>query len=116
MSASTVSEARKALRANLFQRRDYKSKLIQIFGIDVEVRQPTIGQVMRDRDAGKIDSVTGLLEMLILYCRVPGTEEAVFETGDVDSLKEWPAGAWLPAFTGAVNELTEVNIPDTVKN
>lgn len=80
-----------------------KSKTIEFFGAEIELRQPTLGVILEHRKAeGDIDA---LQMMLISYAYVPGTSDLVFDEADVDALMELPFGKDMNVLTTTVGEL-----------
>jgi hypothetical protein len=107
---------RNALRAAIFaaKNKQVKSKVITLFDQEVEIRQPTVGQVTRMAD--RKDKISAIVAVMIEYCFVPGTEEKVFEPSDKDQLLDMPTGQWLTDMNAAIEELTGVNVKATEKN
>ena len=85
-----------------------ESKIIEMFGVDLELRQPSLGSIMKARD--ETDQVTRAVDMIIEYAYVPGTDEHVFEFTDRDVIKNWPFGKDLTRLNAAIAELTGVDI------
>jgi hypothetical protein len=85
-----------------------KSKVISLFGVDVEVRQPTLRAMMEFKAIEEND--VRVTTVIIRYCYVPGTQELVFEESDADMILEWPFGEDITRLNAAVAELTGVDI------
>ncbi len=85
-----------------------KSMLIELFGVEVELRQPNLGAILKTRDA--TDDVSRAIDMIIEYAYVPGTDDHVFEDTDVAVIKKWPFGEDLARLNGAIADLTGVDI------
>lgn len=96
-------ELRKALLAAKAQ----KSEVIELFGQQVEIKQPTIREVL---DLNVEDNKEAIVRVLINHCYVPGTNEKVFEEGDREDILSWPVGDWLKRVTEAVERLTNVDV------
>jgi len=96
-----VSLTRDQLRAKIFaaDNKKGKSKVVNFFGTEIEVRQPTVGQVTDYTKDGKEN--ISLITMLINHTFVPGTNDRVFEESDADGLKELP-------FTEDMRTITDV--------
>lgn len=92
--------------ATLGQAPKFKSKIVEVEGLAVEVRAPSI----REREAiiksanikptadGKVADIdtgrtSAILVVALTY--VPGTTEKVYEAGDVETLQEYPSGSWV---------------------
>lgn len=102
------------------------SRLVDVDGVAIEVRRPSIrqrsqilrrgkalggAQVALDRmDPGEFQ-VTGLIEC----CFVPGTDERVFSEADREALLGSPAGAY-DGLTNALMELMSVDEEELAEN
>jgi hypothetical protein len=115
-----MAKSRAELRSSIFSSTNTKpkSKLVDFFGEQIEVRQPKVGVVLDLRNAGEKNIKQMLISTLIQYCYVPGTDEKVFEEADEDQLMEMPFGEDLTRLQTAISELTNVNIQadDAAKN
>ena len=109
-SAQVVKPTRNDLRARIFAGKKLKTKVIEFFGSEIELRQSNFGGIL-DAQARE-DRQSAILEALIAQAFVPGTEEKVFEEADVETLKELPFGADFLRVSSALEELTEVNFLD----
>lgn len=105
-----MSDARNQLRAKLLQTRVPKKKLITFFGEQIELRQPSLGDILDVRD--EEDRSKAMIRTLVQYAYVPGTDERVFEDGDEDSLRAQPWGADFNVLAEAIKDLTNVNFAD----
>ena len=90
-----------------------KSTIIELFGVEVELRQPNLGAILKTRDTG--DDASRAIDMIIEYAYVPGTDDHVFEDTDVDTIKKWPFGDDLARLNSAIAELTGVDIEAAVE-
>jgi len=79
------------------------TRVIQFFGQDVEVRQPSLEDLINSEAVE--DRRKAAVAMLIKYTYVPGTSERVFEEADGDSLLALPFNADMRRLQQAVNEL-----------
>ncbi len=91
-----------------------ESKVIEMFGVDIELRQPSLGAIMKARETG--DQATRAVEMIIEYAFVPGTDDHVFDAADSDVIKNWPFGKDLARLNDAVAELTGVDIEAAIED
>ncbi len=100
---------RKALRDRLLgKKHEPKSQLVTLFGEEVEIRQPSLSTMLETRaDENNQDAV---LNMIIRYSYVPGTDEQLFEEADKDTIRNWPFGEDLLEFQQAIAKLTGVDI------
>ena len=85
-----------------------KSKLVEVFGVKLELRQPTLAAIMKTRDVE--DTAQRAVDMIIEYAFVPGTEEHVFEDTDSEFILRWPFGEDLTKINAAIGELTGIDI------
>jgi len=108
-----MSTVRDELRGKIFAHRPLKSEIVHIWGQDVEVRQPTLGQILNVREDP--DRRKAIIRLMIDYCFVPGTNERVFEEGDFESIIAMPFGDDLKAVNQAINKLTGIQVEE-VKN
>lgn len=109
--ADAVQTARDALRAALLSSKVYKPKsvVIELFGQQVEVRQPPISEVMKGQEGNPDEQAA---RMIIKYCYVPGTDERVFEEGDIPTIMQWPFGDDVIRLQEAINKLSGFNIEE----
>lgn len=89
------------------------SKIITMFGVELELRQPNLGAIMKTRE--KANETTRAIDMIIEYSFVPGTNDHVFEATDHDMIKNWPFGPDLARLNAAIAELTGVDIEAAVE-
>lgn len=94
-----------------------KSKIVTVFGVEVEIRQAKVGAVLKDSNTDeKMDRATAFVNLLIQFCYEPGTNNRVFDETDIETLKELPLGSELTALQTAVNELMGLNVEVERKN
>jgi hypothetical protein len=101
------------IRAAIFSNTNFKRETFSFLGQDIELRQPTVGQIGKLAD-DKNDK-NRLIQIIIDSGYVPGTDEKVFSAADYDSLLEIPGGDWIANFTNAWNALSGT-IKETEKN
>ncbi len=106
--------SRGELRLALLKSRKPKSQIIELFGEEVEIRQPTLGQILdiREEDSLKARAVSIIIERVF----VPGTDENVFEEGDREALLNMPFGDEIAQINNVINELSGINMDDAEKN
>lgn len=86
-----------------------KKKTIDFFGSQIEIHQPLMGEILKLRSEDEEERRSAVLDTLVSYSYVPGTNERVFDDTDVESFKNMP---WGPDFTKvmeAFGELTGIN-------
>lgn len=89
------------------------SRLITMFGVEIELRQPNLGAILKTRAEG--DDTTRAIDMIIEYAYVPGTTDHVFEDTDRAVMMNWPFGKDLTVLNAAIAELTGVDIDTAVE-
>lgn len=104
---------RNEIRGKIFSNVKRKSEIIMLFGAEVELRQPTIGEVLKLPEDDKDEAI---IETLLTYCYVPGTDEKVFDEADRDGLKKQPFGPDIERVNKAMKKLTGIDILGEEKN
>jgi hypothetical protein len=111
MTANTTEKPnRNDVRAKIFAAKKNKSKEVEFFGAVIELRQPTLGDILSARDSDNRQSA--VIETLVNYAYIPGTDEKVFEMADAEAFKKMPFGADFIRVSNALEELSEVNFLD----
>lgn len=82
-----------------------QSKIITVAGVEVEMRQPTVEDII---SGDSTDRKTTVVKMMVDYTYVPGTSEKVFSQEDTEVILALPFGADWNALNNAVNELTNL--------
>ena len=101
----TRDEIRAALLGNIPKP---ETRMITLFGVEIELRQPTLASIMDAREVD--DPKTRATDMFIKYAYVPGTDDHVFEDTDREMILRWPFGRELLALQEAITELTGLDI------
>lgn len=107
---------RNTIRAAILNAKNTKRKsvVIDFFGENIEIRQPTLGQLSAMTEDDKTPTIVTLL---LEYCYVPGSKnEKVFEESDKEELLQIPTGEWLGHFNRAIEKLTGINVEVAEKN
>lgn len=86
-----------------------KSTIITLFGQEVELRQPTMGQMFATQPEGATPAQISA-RMLASYAFMPGTDERVFEDLDVDSIAALPWGEDLIKAQEAISKLNGIDM------
>ena len=89
---------------------NFKSKNVEVEGVEVEVRQPSMKrrrdmQKSATDDNGEFDSTKFLVYAVIYFTFYPGTNDLVFSPDDFDKLMEQPAGGWVDQIGEQASEL-----------
>jgi hypothetical protein len=92
---------------------EFRKKTIKYEGIEVELRQPSVGSrkalMHKASIEGKLDTAEFLVWGVIYNTYVPETNELVFEESDYDVLIEKPTGGFMDQFAEVIAELMNVN-------
>lgn len=106
-----MSSARDELRAKIFGNTNERNVIpVTFFGADIELRQPALEDILRAQQIENREAA--IIQTLVDYAYVPGTEEKAFEDGDAESFKKMPFGADFLRVSKALETLTEVNFLD----
>ena len=98
-----VQNVRDALRAKVFGQKKVLKIVALDDGLEVEVRQITVGQMI---DATKIEDIKVRMAIMVIQsCFIPGTDEPLFEPEDQDALMEMPAGGYWQKLMDAANTM-----------
>ncbi len=109
MTTETEQSPRDAIRAALVGNTPPgETRDIEIFGIKLLLRQPTLEAVMAVQDVDKSSERAAM--MIINFCCVPGTEELAFEVGDLPQILKWPFGADATELNSAIAEMSGIDI------
>lgn len=93
---------RDEIRSKIFSAKPKSSVLEDFFGVAIELRQPALHQALQARNTDHTEQV---YMMLLDYTYVPGTDEKVFSSEDVDALRELPFGNEMTQLVQKVTEL-----------
>jgi hypothetical protein len=112
-NGATPIEQNKAVRAAIFAHPNTKQRtsVIEFFGQQVEIRQATLGSIMEAQTQAKLldNPKAGLALAIIQNVYTPGTDDLVFEPGDVDSLLAMPFGEDMMRMSDAIGKMTSVD-------
>ena len=106
--------ARDAIRAQIFKSKKFHSETVTLFGAKVEVRQPTLRDILKARDSD--DKGSAAIDLIIGHCFVPDTNDKVFDDADKDLLLAMPFDDNLLEVSEALNRMTSINVKDEEKN
>ncbi len=111
-----MSQDRDTLRSQIFNQVNMKFKVeeITLFGAKIEVRQPTLEQIMTAQDSK--DRARAAVGLMIRHCFVPGTTTPIFEDTDADMLLAMPMSQDLLRFNDAFEKLSGIDIGRAEKN
>lgn len=91
-------------------------RIVSLFGQEVEVRQPSLQQILDFQSAE--DTATASAHMLQKYLYMPGTNEKVFDEADTDAIKQLPFNEDMQNLQDTLNEMIGIKkmTEDEVKN
>lgn len=113
---------RNKLRTTIFSgdHLEVKRKVITFNGVPLELRQPTVNDFLNMQDESTEDNPDKkkqfAISFLIQYAFIPGTEERLFETGDMEMLCSMPMNNSFMQVMQAANELMDIKTEEKVKN
>lgn len=84
-----------------------QTKTIVFFGQTIEIRQPNLRTILSISSGG--DRQSAMVDMIIAYAYVPGSDEKVFEEADKDQLLEIPFGKDFSDLQKAITAMTDIN-------
>lgn len=99
---------RDEIRSKMFSGNEFKKEEINLFGADVEIRQPSLGAMLEFQQND--DRKEAMFQVLLGYCYIPGTDEKVFEAGDKDSILAMPFGPDIVELNKAIEKLTDIDV------
>lgn len=86
-----------------------RSLTVNVAGVDIEVRQPSVKDVMSGATKQGTDNSNIIVKVLIDQCFIPGTDEKVFEETDMDALMATPFGKDWQLLNDAINKLSDLS-------
>jgi hypothetical protein len=104
---------RKSIRDKIFSAKP-ESQLIEAFGTTFELRQPSLAVVLDTQQ--KEDRKEQVAAMLVQFAYVPGTNEKVFEEGDLDEIINLPFNSDMQKIQNAIADLTGAVVTDATKS
>jgi hypothetical protein len=108
MADQPTKSIRDQLRTAIFSNNAVATKRIMFFDAEIEIRQPSTGEVLATKDDD--NSQRGLVSILVRYAYVPGTNEKVFEEADADAILALPFGPDMLRVNEAIAELTKIDV------
>jgi hypothetical protein len=104
-----MTTARDELRQRILASRKPKSELVSFFGDSIELRQPTLHDILKIRQASEDERNAAIINTLVDYAYVPGTDEKLFEEADADAFLAMPFGADFQRVTEVLSKLTDID-------
>lgn len=116
MANKTRSELRDAIFSS--DRTKPQVRTVTFFGEELEIRQPDLRTILSISTASADNRQTAIVDMIIAYAYVPGSDDRVFDEADKNQILSLPFGTDYTELQKAISDLTNVNVlTDTaVKN
>lgn len=76
--------------------------LVEVFGVEIEIKAPDLEGLLQYRDAADDDSI--MAKQIINACYVPNTDEPVFDEADVAALMKAKFSKDMKKLIGAINK------------
>ncbi len=100
---------RKQIRdALLGKKHDALTEPLTLFDVEIELHQPSFESMLDARDEDSMKK--RMIDMIIKYAYVPGTDDPVFEAADEATILQWPFGDDLYRLQMAITKMTGINI------
>jgi|TARA_R110000803_G_scaffold210841_1_gene284325 hypothetical protein len=99
------TNARDEFRTKFFNSRNFKKVTIQIWGMDVELRQMSLGDTISLMKGREDVDLEVACDSLIRCAFVPGTEEHMFDEIDREQILAAPMDDWVRALMDGVGQL-----------
>ena len=97
---------RDAMRAKIFSAKPKTETVEDFYGATLELRQPSLAVALEARNQEENEHV---FTMLLDYAFVPGTDEKVFESTDVEMIRALPFGPSMTDLLAKVNKLLGID-------
>ncbi len=110
---------RDKIRAQVFSSDVFKRETVEAFGSTMEIRQTTLGRVLELQQKLEDDRKEAIALSFIEFCFVPGTDERIFEDGDIVLVLGLPFGDDFQTVQTAINKMmgvTEKDVKDAEGN
>lgn len=98
------------IRSAIFASKKLASEQVNFFGQQIELRQPRLSDIISIQQSE--DRQSAIVDTLIRYAYIPGTDEKIFEEGDTAGLLQLPFGQDMIDVSAALERLTKVNFRD----
>lgn len=108
------TQSRAEIRSKIFGNKKAQIVEITLFDAKIELRQPSLKEIMDAQN--ETDKNYAVASMLIKYCYVPGTEERVFDKGDIDQIMDLPFGEDLQNLQKSITSLLGIDIGEAEKD
>ena len=113
MTDAEKKQLRDSIRAKALSNNRRKTKVIDVFGAKVEVRQAALQDIIAS--ANEEHKNHSLAYMMIKTCFVPGTDAPLFEQGDIDNLMQLPYDEDMQKISEVLTEFSGVKVTEAKK-
>jgi hypothetical protein len=109
-----MTNTRDNIRAGVYKGVTLKREKVTINGAEIEIIQPTVEQVMKSTQ--ELDPAKRVVNGIIAYARIPGTDEKVFDDTDAAALLNLPFSQELTEINLAMSRLMGLEAKEIAKN
>jgi hypothetical protein len=107
--------------ATVGSKRQFRSEVAIVNGVEIELRQPSIRVrkeivALSKNEDGQVEMLEFLQRALIECAYVPGTDERIFDETDYDTINEHPTGGWVDKLTDKLLVLVNIRADEIAKN
>ncbi len=107
-----MSKQKDEIRSAFFSSSAFKRETVEVFGVSIDVRQAPLGRVLDLQGMFAEDRKVAISRALMEFCVVPGTNEAVFDEADAESILAMPFGEDFQELQDKINKIMGVKEED----
>lgn len=100
------------IRSKIFSSDIFKREEIEAFGVTIEIRQTSLGRVLELQEKLEEDRKIAIGLSFIEFCFVPGTDDRIFDEGDMALVLGLPFGEDFQTVQTAINKMMGVSDKD----
>lgn len=108
MTDQSSSSMKKQLRDKILNTRPNATKTVSLFGNSVELKQPTIGELLALQELA--NNKERIVAVMLNHCYVPGTNDKIFEPEDGEALLALPFSEDITRVQEAFGDLTDIDL------
>lgn len=110
--------SRDELRKKFFSEKNTKVAPVELSwnGISFEWRRPTISQIQAARDANEDGSRNFIVDMIIGYSFIEGTDEKLFDESDYETVINMPFSGEFQEIVTKIGSSVNMNVEEKAKN
>lgn len=107
-----MSNTRDSIRESIFNRiADRQTKACKLLGAEIELRQPNVAEIL-----ALAQETPSVINILIQFAYVPGTETKVFEPADAEMLAQLPFSDEIRTLLDTFTSLSQIDVSTAEKN